>query len=68
MIGFLGDSWISAVIDFGTYGIPFWDIGHVGVMAHAADGRLLLLSLTTLKTCRARSPGNCLIGTPGTLA
>jgi len=42
VIGFSGQSWISAAINIGTYGIPFWGISHVGIMAKASDGRLLL--------------------------
>jgi hypothetical protein len=49
IVGFSGNSWISALINIGTYGVPFWGISHVGVMGHAADGRLLLFESTTLE-------------------
>lgn len=42
VVGFSGQSWISAAINIGTYGIPLWGISHVGIMAKAPDGRLLL--------------------------
>lgn len=42
VIGFSGRSWVSAAINIGTYGIPFWGISHVGIMAKASDERLLL--------------------------
>jgi len=42
VIGFSGKSWVSTAINIGTYGFPFWGISHVGIMAKAPDGRLLL--------------------------
>ena len=42
IIGFSGSGWISVAINIGTYGIPFWGISHVGIMARGEDGRLLL--------------------------
>lgn len=48
MIGFSGRSWISAGINIATYGIPFWGISHVGIMANASDGRLLIFESTSL--------------------
>ena len=48
IIGFSGDSWISAGINIATYGIPFWGISHVGIMGNAADGRLLIFESTSL--------------------
>ena len=63
VIGFSGNSWISALINIGTYGIPFWDISHVGVMAHAADGRLLLFESTTLENMPCEIAGACFNGT-----
>lgn len=49
VIGFSGRSWISAAINIGTYGIPLCGVSHVGIMAEAADGRLLLFESTTLE-------------------
>jgi len=48
IIGFSGHSWISAAINIATYGIPFWGISHVGIMANAPDGRLLIFESTSL--------------------
>ena len=48
IIGFSGRSWISAGINIATYGIPLWDISHVGIMANAPDGRLLIFESTSL--------------------
>ncbi len=48
IIGFSGRSWISAAVNIATYGIPFWGISHVGIVAHATDGRLLIFESTSL--------------------
>jgi len=48
IIGFSGRSWIRAAVNIATYGIPLWGISHVGIMAHAADGRLLIFESTSL--------------------
>lgn len=32
IIGFSGDSWMSAMINLTTYGIPYWDLSHVGIV------------------------------------
>ena len=37
-----------AGINIATYGIPLWGISHVGIMAHASDGRLLIFESTSL--------------------
>jgi len=37
LIGFSGNSWQSAVIAIGTYGIPRWGLTHVGVVADVFD-------------------------------
>ena len=49
IVGFSGRSWISAGINIATYGIPLWGISHVGIMAHAPDGRLLIFESTSLE-------------------
>jgi hypothetical protein len=49
IIGFSGRSWISAAINVATYGIPLWGISHVGIMANAPDGRLLIFESTSLE-------------------
>jgi hypothetical protein len=48
IIGFLGNNFVSALVNFGTYGIPFRGVSHVGIMGEATDGRLLLFESTTL--------------------
>lgn len=48
IIGYSGRSWLSAGINIATYGVPLWSISHVGIMAHAPDGRLLLFESTSL--------------------
>ena len=63
VIGFSGNSWISGLINIGTYGIPFWGISHVGIMARAADGRLLLFESTTLENMPCEITGECFNGT-----
>ena len=63
VIGFSGNSWISGLINIGTYGIPFWGISHVGIMAHAADGRLLIFESTTLEDMPCEIAGECFNGT-----
>lgn len=46
ILGFSGRHWWSAAIALGTGGIPFWSLSHVGILAHAPDGRLLLFEST----------------------
>lgn len=41
IIGFSGSALSSVFINLGTYGIPFWDLSHVGMVAEH-DGRLVL--------------------------
>lgn len=48
VIAFSGGGWVSAAINIGTYGIPFFSVSHVGIMAEASDGRLLLFESTSL--------------------
>jgi hypothetical protein len=47
IIGFSGRSLISAGINLGTYGIPWWSISHVGIIGRYND-RLLLFESTEL--------------------
>jgi len=42
IIGFSGFYLHSALVNLGSLGIPFWSISHVGILAQAPDGRLLL--------------------------
>ncbi len=48
IIGFSGRSWLSAGINIATYGIPLWGLSHVGILANAPDGRLLIFESTSL--------------------
>ncbi|MEN6367712.1 MAG: hypothetical protein ABFC88_12950 [Thermoguttaceae bacterium] len=48
ILGFSGYTWISAAINIATYGIPFWDISHVGILGNCPDGQLRLFESTTL--------------------
>lgn len=41
IIGFSGHALMSAFINLATYGIPFWNLSHVGIVAEH-DGRLVL--------------------------
>jgi hypothetical protein len=45
IIGFSGNGLLSAGINLATYGIPFWDIGHVGIVGRY-DGKLVLFEST----------------------
>lgn len=62
VVGFSGRSWLSAAINFGSYGIPLWGISHVGILAESS-GRLLLFealvdsSLTPCHVCGEQKPG-----------
>jgi len=63
IIGFSGRSWISAAVNIGTWGIPLWGISHVGIMAHAADGRLLIFESTSLGDLPCEISGESFAGT-----
>lgn len=63
VIAFSGNAWISALVNIGTYGIPFWSVSHVGIMAHADDGRLLLFESTSLEGCPCEIYGEDFCGT-----
>ena len=47
IIGFSGRSWVSAGINLGTYGVPFWSISHVGIIARKPGSNKLLLFEST---------------------
>ena len=38
VLGFSGDSWWSAGINIATYGLPWWGLSHVGIVAEAYKG------------------------------
>jgi hypothetical protein len=63
LIGFSGRNWVSAGINIATYGIPFVGISHVGIMAHADDGRLLLFESTTMDPLPCEIRGRTFEGT-----
>jgi hypothetical protein len=48
VIGFSGFNLLSAGINIATYGVPCWSVSHVGIVARAKGGRLLLWESTTL--------------------
>jgi len=37
LLGFSGSGWLSAGINLLSYGIPYWDIAHVGIVAEISD-------------------------------
>ena len=63
VIGFSGNGWVSGLVNVGTYGLPGWGISHVGIMAHAADGRLLLFESTSLEAFPCEISGEKFSGT-----
>jgi len=48
VVGFSGYNWISAAVNIATYGIPFFALSHVGLIANCPDGKLRLFESTTL--------------------
>ncbi len=63
VIGFSGRGWASALVNIGTYGIPFFGISHVGIMAKASDERLLLFESTSLSNLPCALSGENFVGT-----
>jgi len=63
IIGFSGHCLVSALVNIATYGIPFWSIGHVGIMGHADDGRLMLFESTQLDDLPCEITGEVFWGT-----
>jgi len=63
VVGFSGRSWLSAGINLATYGIPLWGISHVGIMAHADDGQLLIFESTSLDDLPCEISGKIFTGT-----
>lgn len=62
IIGFSGDSWLSAGINLGTYGIPFWGLSHLGIIGEL-DGRCVLFESTTLSDLPCLIQGKKVDGT-----
>jgi hypothetical protein len=46
LIGFSSFDWSGFVINLGTYGIPFYDISHIGIISEH-QGQLMLFESTT---------------------
>jgi len=63
VVGFSGDNWISALVNVATYGVPFWSLSHCGIMAYAADGRLMLFESTQLDDLPCEITGKVFHGT-----
>jgi hypothetical protein len=63
IIGFSGDSWISALVNMATYGLPFWGLSHVGIIGRADDGRLMLFESTQLDDLPCEISGEVFVGT-----
>jgi hypothetical protein len=63
IIGYSGNGWISTLVNVGTYGWPHWSISHVGVLANAPDGRLLLFESTQLDGLPCEITGEVFLGT-----
>jgi hypothetical protein len=63
VIGFSGNGLVSGLVNLATLGIPCWGISHVGIMAHADDGRLLLFESTSLEDCPCEISGEDFSGT-----
>jgi hypothetical protein len=63
VIGFSGRCWISVGINLATYGIPLLGISHVGIMANASDGRLLIFESTSLDNLPCEISGENFTGT-----
>ena len=55
LIGFSGDSWLSAVINLATLGWPGVGLSHVGMVVQQYSGRLVLVESTTI------APEPCII-------
>jgi hypothetical protein len=63
LIGYSGRSWISYGVNLATGGLPGWGISHVGILAHAPDGRLLLFESTSLDNPPCAITGKPIHGT-----
>lgn len=62
IVGFSGDSWLSFGINLATYGIPFWSLSHVGIVAEH-EGELLLFESTSLSELSCVIQGKPVRGT-----
>jgi len=62
ILGFSGDSWLSAGINLATYGIPFWSLSHVGILGEH-EGEVLLFESTGLNDLPCAIQGKQVCGT-----
>ena len=63
IIGFSGVGATGDIINIGTWGIPRWNICHVGIVGEAQDGRQLLFESTTLDDLPCEISGEKFNGT-----
>lgn len=63
ILGFSGDSWVSAGINVMTYGIPWWSLSHVGILGEHHEHGLLLFESTTLNNSPCVIQGKPVCGT-----
>lgn len=59
IIGFSGRSWISAGINVGTYGLPWWSISHVGIIGRARGRTMIFESTEGLGRCNITGKEIC---------
>lgn len=63
VIAFSGEGLVGDIINLGTFGIPRWNICHVGIVGEATDGRQLLFESTTLDDLPCEIAGSKFDGT-----
>lgn len=61
IVGFAGAGWGSAGINLATYGVPFWSLSHIGIIAEH-QGEPLLFESTTLSDLPCVIRGRCCKG------
>src|ERR1044072_910827 len=62
IIGFSGNSWLSAGICLATLGLPWWSLSHVAILGEY-QGRLLAFEATTLCNLPGHITGKTIRGT-----
>jgi len=63
IIGFSGEGPTGDIINLGSWGIPRWNVCHVGILGEAHDGRTLLFESTTLDPLPCEVAGRPFDGT-----
>jgi len=69
IVGFSGDHWLSTAINLATYGIPWWDLSHVGIIGEytfpdtSVPERLLFESTMAASTLPCAITGQLFSGT-----